>query len=196
MPLKKIKQILAVLIILILSNFFNYSFAVINKPFCEKGKVKCPMGTPICKAYRPSNKFPICGSKLGLMGSLSGPGCASKLYFTFDRGAVVCKTREELATEGVECKKKDLCKNQRDRKKSCREDRVLCMCICAFETRNQKYTPRCNTDETPVCAKNFIPTCTGPNNIPKCENGKLFCFNVQNNVVDLSDKITCQNASH
>lgn len=163
-----------------------------NPPFCVNGKVNCKSGKPVCKSFI---RIPTCGSNFGFTGKLSGPGCTNRARSLIDLGAVSCKTIDDLAIEGLGCTKKGLCKNLQSRKKPCRVDRLLCKCVCPFEIRKQKHTPICNLDDIPFCAKHFIPTCTNPDNIPKCDNGKLFCFNVPGNFADLADKIICQKVS-
>lgn len=174
----------------------SLSIDVLDEAFCKDGKVLCKNGsTPACRGNDKDLK-PVCGGWLfGFGGGLSGPGCAKRFarkYSYFDKGAIYCRTQKPLSPDSTSCKKKTLCDRKSKRKKSCRDDRVLCKCVCPFRIKNQKNTPSCDENDKPTCPKNLSPICSLPGNIAGCEGGKLFCKNVSTGAIDLLDKILCK----
>lgn len=163
-----------------------------NKPFCQGGKVKCTLGRPACKEEK---ERPVCGSSFGFTGKLSGPGCTQRTARSnpyFNHGAAFCVFPDDLLIDTLDCRKRVLCKKNKGRIKPCREDRSLCKCVCAFKVKNQKNTPRCTILDEVKCNKKLTATCSNPLNVPKCDDGKLYCFNTGESSVDLVDKVTCK----
>ena len=159
-----------------------------NNISCEGG------GPPTCTR----GKIAICGSKLGLRGALSGPGCTDKSFYSFSIGGVSCNSirgkisNTTLKISDIECEKDDLCLDDRKRFASCLEDKVRCQCTCSFNIKGQKHTPRCNKSDQAKCSHDLKPTCTKSTNEPVCHSGKLFCQNLQEGFVDLLDKVDCK----
>lgn len=158
-----------------------------NTPFCINNEVVCADGIPRCIG---TNRKPVCGSALGFREEFSGPGCTNKRRRFFDPQGIFCDLSADILLPDKKCKTKKLCKSAR--KKSCREDRTLCKCICQFETDKVKHTPKCNKFDEAICPKKLTPSCSNPNNKPTCNGRKLFCETTDGTLVDLADKVICK----
>ena len=166
-----------------------------NIPFCSSGLVICNSSTPTCL----NGNTPICGSTFGFTGNLAGPGCTNSTMTFFDHGQAFCRSQFRVTDEqsgknesASSCSKSKLCPEGRYYK-SCREDRTLCDCICPFSfDLGKRMVPLCDKYDEIVCAGNKSPKCSNEKNIPDCTNGKLYCKDIDNEKIDLVDKIYCQ----
>jgi len=160
-----------------------------NNPFCLNGQILCNSGNPDCD----SGNISICATSFGLPPELEGPGCTDVDLTFFEQDTAFCSSNSRnLVTTKSTCNKNNLCPKFRKRTESCREDKTQCKCICPFEAKNQRLTPRCSIDDFPACSKDLKPNCTKPNNRPVCKSKKLFCLDIYSGVIDLVDKVFCK----
>lgn len=153
---------------------------------CEKDKVVCSAGVPSCIVGSP-----VCGSALGFTsGALSEPGCVNPSFEDFQPGGVKCETllsvddnsKEFSCSPDVKCPKSS-------RKKGCRVDKSVCECVCQYEIKGKKKTPKCKKGKVTCSKGNAI--CEESSNKPVCEDGKITCQNISSGVIDLADKVKC-----
>ena len=165
--------------------------ARVSLPICEEDKITCGSGTPLCT----SGSIAVCGSKVGLKGKAAGPGCTDKnvKVFYLER-EIFCTPSSNITLDSLNnspCNKGKLCPAGK-RFKVCREDRAQCQCICPFEQRSIKDSPRCKKNDEPICSNKLTPLCSNPNNKPACFEGKLVCQDSEASLIDLSDKVFCR----
>lgn len=133
---------------------------------------------------------PDCGSNYGLTGTFAGQGCASPSMDLLSLGTTPCSS---LANHVSSCENSEsLCPANRKRFESCREDKTSCKCVCQFKTRNEKTTPRCNSNDVPVCSSKSNPVCSKLNNTPVCLDGKILCQDKDSRTIDFTDIISCK----
>ena len=161
-------------------------------PFCSNGQVMCNSGVPAC--VNILIPIPVCGSTFGFTGELGGPGCTNLSRTLFNAGAASCAppARVALSTDELQCTKNNLCPQNKKRVEPCRENKASCECVCPFNLKHQKNTPRCSKNDLPVCSKDLLPICSNPNNAAACYKGKLFCQDIDVGPIDLTDKVFCR----
>ena len=163
-----------------------------NVPFCSNGQITCNSGSPLCT----SGLIPDCGSNYGLTGDFAGQGCITPSMNLFFVGTSFCSLSQRvfLPTKQVKiCQDKEsICPINRERFQFCREDKTTCSCVCQFKTKSARSTPRCDNFNLPACSGKQSPTCSKPNNVPVCLDGKLSCQDKDFNSIDLADVISCE----
>ena len=161
-----------------------------NNPFCLNGQIMCNIGTPTC----PTGQTPDCGSNYGLTGEFSGQGCITQsMNFFFVNGAFCSQSQRVISsTQQIQTCESNLCPTNRERFQSCREDRTSCKCVCPFKTKNEKTTPRCDSNNQPACSDKLNPICSRLSNIVVCLDGKLLCQDKGSGSIDFTDIIFCK----
>ncbi len=159
-------------------------------PFCSNGSIMCNTGSPLCT--NSSTNIPTCGSSLGFVNDLSGPGCRNVSSTVLSVNSAYCTTGilRSSDEDTTSCNTKKLCPSGK-RFNSCREDKQACKCICPFDLAS-RGTPRCTENNKAVCSRGLTPTCSNPDNLASCYSKKLTCANKNDGSIDLNDTIKCK----